>query len=109
MAVCDGSAAAGSKRSAADILAEQNIVPSFQGPKEYRWIHRQAGADSLFFVASRSEKPSTHDCQLRATANASIEQWNPLTGEVHLLPSQTDQKGSTRVTVSLEAHGSTFL
>ena len=97
------------QRAAAEILAEQKVVPSFQGPKEYRWIHRQAGPDALFFVASRSEKPSTHECQLRAPANASIEQWNPLTGEVHLLPSQADQKGTARVTISLEAHGSTFL
>jgi hypothetical protein len=97
------------QRKAADILAELKMAPSFQGPEGYRWIHRRAGDDSLFFIASRSDKPTSHSCDLRAPAKASIEQWNPLTGEVHLLPSQAQENGTTRVTVSLEGRGSMFL
>jgi len=97
------------KSAAAEVLAELKVTPSFQGPQDFRWIHRRAGDDSLFFIASRSGKSITHDCSLRAPADASVELWNPLTGAVHRLDSQREKDGTLRVSLTLEAHGSVFL
>ena len=93
-----------------EALKEQHIEPdfSFTGTHEIDFIHRTTALGEIYFL--RNEKSES----VRATGRFRVqglypELWDASTGEIKRVSNYKEEDGSTRMEISLPAHGSTFV
>ena len=92
--------------SPAEALAKIGVTPDFTGPDGISWIHRKAGADDIYFLASEG-KPRKAECTFRIDGRRA-ELWDPMTGKVSLLKS-VSKGGRTSATIPFGHDGSAFV
>lgn len=86
------------KEGWADILAQDNIKPDFEGDNLH-WIHRRSRSDDIYFIANSKLEAVKLRCTFRVTGKEP-ELWNPETGDIFAL-SNVQQTGD-RTTVELK-------
>lgn len=53
----------------ADVLRDMGVPPDFESAGPFRYLHRQAGATDIYFVANRTEHWAGADCTFRVRGN----------------------------------------
>lgn len=95
-----------------DIMNEMQVVPDFSLGKDAKepvqFIHRSTSEGSIYFVSNQSEQTIRIEPEFRVTGKMP-ESWNPLTGEVRLLPEFTSTEQITKVPMELAANESAFI
>lgn len=95
-----------------DIMDEMQIVPDFGLGKDAKdpvlFIHRSTNEGNIYFVSNQSEQTIQIAPEFRV-AGKQPELWNPLTGEVRVLPEFTCAEKITKVPMELCANESAFI
>ena len=92
----------------ADMLASTGIPADFESPGQIRYTHRTMDGCDIYFVSNRTDRPVTTECKFRAT-NGRPELWNPMTGEMFLLPEYTVSGSHTAVPLQFDVHQGYFV
>ena len=99
-------------KSARDVMLADGVGPDFQftttpdQPLDY--IHRRDGGTDIFFVANRTNQPTSASCTFRVTGKAP-ELWNPVTGERCFVAAYQETDGRTFVPLEFAPCGSWFV
>ena len=92
----------------ANVLKEMNIPVDFESSGPIRYTHRTMDDCDIYFVSNRSDKPVIADCKFRITGRRP-ELWNPLTGEMRLLPEYHVEEGHTTIPLQFDVYQSFFV
>ena len=100
-------------RPLGDVLRELDTPPDFACHQvkvgdEVRYIHRQAGGDDIYFVASALSEPKRFLCTFRVSGKRA-EVWWPDTGRTEAVAAYNEHEGSTRIPLALDPCGSVFV
>lgn len=88
-------------------LLSSRIPPEIESSGELRYAHRHLDSGELFFIGNRNKNPFRHEVAFRALGQP--EWWDPMTGEVRVLPEFTVASSTTSVTLGLEGNASGFV
>ena len=94
-----------------EALRKAGYAPDFVAPKNpvCLAIHRTADdGGEIYFVAAQNDTNVTVDCRFRVTGRVP-EIWNPMTGNIALAKSWSEDGGMTRVTLDFDPDGSRFV
>lgn len=96
-----------------DVFKDMNIAPDFALDKASEklpvlFIHRHLKEGEIYFVSNQSGEKINIKPSFRISG-LQPELWNPLTGEVRLLPEFTEKEGSMEVPLELQALESAFI
>jgi hypothetical protein len=91
------------------VLEEDGIVKdfSFTGEADIDYIHRTTGWKEIYFLRNASEHTIICLCNFRVEG-MHAELWDPSTGKM-MRTRGTAEKGVTRISIELPAHGSVFV
>lgn len=89
-------------KTLAEVLAEKQIAPDFEGPWPY--THRRVGDAEIYFLAGSGEA----ECTFRVK-DKEPELWDPLTGTIRDAVMYRVQDGRTIVPIRLPENGSIFV
>ena len=92
----------------AAILQQMNVPVDFESSEAIRYTHRTMDDCDLYFVSNRSNKPVTADCKFRSIGRHP-ELWNPLTGEMRLLPEYHVEEDHTVIPIQFDIYQSYFV
>lgn len=85
------------------------MIPDFDSPlPETLFIHRAVNGGDFYFVSNQSDQKIAFEPRFRITGYQP-ELWNPLTGEIRLLPVFTDDGQATALPMTLEPYESAFV
>ena len=96
-----------------DVFKDMNLAPDFALDKASEklpvlFIHRHLKEGEIYFVSNQSGEKINIKPSFRISG-LQPELWNPLTGEVRLLPEFTEKEGSMEVPLELQALESAFI
>jgi len=80
-----------------------NIPPDFETSGPVRYTHRTTDDCDIYFVSNRSDQPIKTKCKFRTTGQRP-ELWNPVTGEMRLLPEFIVQGNQTIIPLNFDVH-----
>ncbi len=104
----DAHAALAAMQVLPDVIAEPGLQPA-NSDSRLDYAHRRNGTTDIYFLRNGSSAASQNDIVFRAHG-ATVELWNPVTGEIHRLADPTlTPDGRTRVHVDLAPFGSAFV
>lgn len=94
-------------------VAALGVPPDFESTGlsdagELDWIHRRAGNEDIYFVASRWDPPEKVACTFRV-AGKQPELWDPVTGEIRDAAAFRQENGRTTVPLEFNPRGSVFV
>jgi len=92
----------------ANILDQMGVPVDFESPGQIRYTHRTMDGCEVYFVANRTDQPVTVECKFRATGSRP-ELWNPMTGEMRLLPEYTANGSHTVVPLQFDVYQGYFV
>lgn len=100
-------------KTPAQVLRDLRILPDFEYSGlstngEIDWIHRRAGNEDLYFVASRWDRKEKLNCIFRVSGKQP-ELWNPVTGETRPAITFTQANGRTIIPLDFDPRGSVFV
>ncbi|MDF9831545.1 glycosyl hydrolase [Parabacteroides sp. PF5-6] len=91
------------------VFEELKVVPDFEvSSPEVLFIHRTTGDGDFYFVSNQTNEKISIAPRFRITGYQP-ELWNPLTGEIRLLPEFDSDGRVTTVPLELEAFESAFI
>jgi hypothetical protein len=91
---------------AREVLAELKAAPDFEG-SGLDYVHRQSGADHIYFIRNTRAEPVTEDVVLRAQPGLAPELWHAETGRIEaMMPFETLADQRMRVHMHLGANDS---
>ena len=92
----------------ANILSATNVPVDFESSGPIRYTHRTMDGCDIYFVSNRTNQSVTAECKFR-TVERCPELWNPMTGEMRLLPEYTVNGGHTVVPLQFDVHEGYFV
>ena len=92
----------------ANILSSMHVPADFESPGQIRYTHRTMEDCDIYFVSNRTEQPVTAACTFRSTGGCP-ELWNPMTGEMRLLPEYTVKDGRTVIPLQFDVYQGYFI
>ncbi|MDB5159055.1 MAG: Alpha-L-rhamnosidase, partial [Mucilaginibacter sp.] len=100
-------------KTPAQVLQDLHVPPDFEysglsNNGEIDWIHRRAGSEDLYFVASRWDAKEKLNCTFRVSGKQP-EIWNPVTGQTRPATAFTQADGRTTIPLEFEPRGSVFI
>jgi hypothetical protein len=100
-------------RTAADVLSDLRIAPDFtytglSNAGDIDWIHRKAGAEDIYFIASRWDTQEKINTTFRISGKQP-EIWDPVTGEIRPAKAFTQANGLTTIPLEFDPRGSVFI
>ena len=94
--------------SPAEVLAELDIAPAVQLPKEMTWLHRHTADADLFFVSNQTDAAIQTTASFRAAGKVP-ELWDAETGKIRPADGWKTTGKHVQVSLSLEAEKSVFV
>jgi hypothetical protein len=93
-----------------EALKKQHIEPdfSFTGTHEIDFIHRTTAFGEVYFLRNEKSEAVRATCRFRVQG-LYPELWDASTGDIRRVSNYKEEDGSTRMDISLPAHGSTFV
>jgi hypothetical protein len=96
-----------------EVLTRDGVGPDFEHtggqPDTFiDWIHRSAGADDIYFLANRNDRPEQVKASFRV-AGKTAEIWDPITGEVWNAGGVVQTGSNTSMPLTLPPYGSLFV
>ncbi|MGF7078717.1 glycosyl hydrolase [Mucilaginibacter sp. UYCu711] len=100
-------------RTAAEVLNDLHIAPDFaytglSNAGDIDWIHRKAGNEDIYFIASRWDAQEKINATFRVNGKRP-EIWDPVTGETRPATAFTQANGLTTVPLEFDPRGSVFI
>ncbi len=100
-------------RTAAGVLKDLNIAPDFtytglSDAGDIDWIHRKAGNEDIYFIASRWDAKEKINATFRVSGKQP-EIWDPVTGETRPAKAFTQANGLTAIPLEFDPRGSVFI
>ncbi len=96
-------------KTSREVLLADGVKPDFEPVSPVlNYIHRRDGAAEIYFVASRTNVPTSVACSFRVSGKAP-ELWNPVTGERRALIAYEPRDGQTVVPLEFDPYGSWFV
>ena len=99
-------------RALKEILEKNHVSPDFLsvGRKDtlIDFIHRSTENEEIYFLSNRSSSPEKVTASFRISGREP-ELWDPVTGELRLLPQHKLKEGRTNVPLEFEPNGSMFV
>ena len=101
-------------KTAREVLLADGIGPDFgfngqaEDPECFDYIHRTSGDTEIYFVINRRDRPWRRDFTFRVSGRRP-EIWDAVTGKMVLASAYLQAKGSTTLSLELEAFGSCFV
>ena len=92
----------------ANILASMDIPADFESSGQIRYSHCTMDGCDIYFVSNRTEQPVTVECKFRVTSG-NPELWDPMTGEMLLLPEYAVNGGLTVIPLQFDAYQGYFI
>jgi hypothetical protein len=90
------------------LLGKLGVPPDFESDGPLRYTHRRTGEADIYFVANREGRQLDAVCMFRVSGKVP-ELWDPLTGQVRVLPESASSAGRTTVPMRFEAAQSFFV
>ena len=90
------------------VLSKIGVAKDVESTMPLNWIHRQVGADEIYFVANPSYRPVDIVAKFRVSGKQP-ELWNPETGSLENAFVWNSTEGRTTVPLRLESAGSVFV
>ncbi|MCC8424533.1 glycosyl hydrolase [Mucilaginibacter sp. UR6-11] len=102
-----------SGKTPADVLRDLNVAPDFEysglsSNGTIDWIHRRAGGDDIYFIASRWDAKEKLNCTFRVSGKQP-EIWDPVTGATRPVAAFTQISGRTIIPLQFEPRESVFI
>ena len=94
--------------SPAEVLAELDIAPAVQLPKEMTWLHRHTADADLFFVSNQTDAAMQTTASFRAAGKVP-ELWDAETGTIRPADGWKTSGKHVEVSLSLDAEKSVFV
>lgn len=100
----------GEEMTLEDVFQTLNILPNFtvSDDIDVRFIHRTLKDGEIYFVSNQEEKEVAFEATFRH-AEGTPYLWDPLTGEVRLLPTFSQTENAISLDIELSAFGSAFV
>ena len=99
-------------KSPREVLLADVVLPDFQfhgePDKPLDYLHRRETGTDIYFVANRTNLPTSASCTFRVTGKAP-ELWNPVTGERRFAAAYSEAEGRTFVPLEFAPCGSWFV
>jgi hypothetical protein len=100
-------------RTPAEVLNDLHIGPDFtytglSDAGDIDWIHRKAGNEDIYFIASRWDAKEKINATFRVSGKQP-EIWNPVTGETRAVTAFTQANGLTTLPLEFDPRGSVFI
>lgn len=92
----------------AALLEKAGIPEDFQSDHPLRFTHRRAATTDIYFVANPADKTVSTTATFRIN-DGMPRLWDPVTGEIRILPQFERQKESTRVPLTFAPHQGYFI
>jgi hypothetical protein len=92
----------------ANILTQMGILPDFESTGQIRYTHRTMNDCEIYFLSNRTNQPVAAECKFRATG-ARPELWDPMTGEMRLLPEFMDNGNHTTIPLKFDIYQGYFV
>jgi hypothetical protein len=92
----------------ARILASMDVPADFESTGPIRYTHRTTDGCDIYFVSNRTDQPVAAECKFRDTGGRP-ELWNPITGEMRLLPEYAVKGEHTVVPLQFDIHQGYFI
>jgi hypothetical protein len=90
------------------LLKNAGVNEDFASSGSIRYTHRALTERDVYFISNRTDIPVTETCFFRdGSANAEI--WNPVTGEINSINSNSAIGGISTLNVKFEPHQSFFI
>ncbi|MDF1576686.1 MAG: glycosyl hydrolase [Bacteroidales bacterium] len=89
-------------------LENKDVKPDFMADGTVRYIHRQLNGLDLYFVSNRTPEKNAVTCSFR-TGQAYPELWNPINGEIRVLPDYTETSGTVSIPLEFAPYESYFI
>ena len=90
------------------ILASMDIPADFESSGQIRYTHRKKDDCDIYFVSNRTSQTVKTECKFRTTGSLP-ELWNPMTGEMRLLPEYSVQGKQTVIPLQFDIHEGYFI
>jgi hypothetical protein len=92
-----------------EVFKKLNILPDFRSDTDnILFAHRTDGNREIYFISNQNPDCVRITSEFRVTGRAP-ELWNPVTGEIRILPVFEQQEGKISVPLKLDAYESTFI
>src|SRR5690606_24127073 len=93
-----------------DVFSTLEISPDFivSDTVDVRFIHRTLQDGEIYFISNQEEKQVAFEATFRTTGGTPYL-WDPVTGEVRLLPAFSQTGNATSLDIELSAFGSAFV
>ena len=97
-------------KSIEEVLKSEAIIPDVMVPQnaDVEWIHRKTNAADIYFVSTKSEKPTDVSISFRVK-NAHPQFWDAFTGKQNDAAVWNKTKDRINVAVSFDASGSAII
>ena len=73
------------------------------------YCHYTSEAQDIYFISNQSDAEQTFTASLREMAGRQPQLWDPVTGDIRLLPDFSASGNDCRIPLRLAPHGSTFI
>ncbi len=104
----DGSELYPNYKIIAGLLDKKGIKEDFTSASgTVRYIHRDTKNEDIYFISNRTDSVVETSCTFRT--NGTPELWDPVTGEIHVLPEYKNVNGQTFVSVEFNKFQSFFI
>lgn len=94
--------------STAAILAGIGVAQDLEADENIRYTHRSTGNMDIYFVSNRGNAPVTSNAIFRSYVGAP-QLWDPMTGNMRMLPEYHHSGSCTSIPLQLEAGESYFI
>ena len=92
----------------ANILAQMDIPADFESSGQIRYTHRTMDGCEIYFVSNRTNQPVLAECSFR-TVNGRPELWEPISGEMRLLPDYKVNGSHTVIPLQFDIYQGYFI
>jgi len=100
-------------KTPAEVLQVLRVSPDFEysglsKDGDIDWIHRKAGGEDIYFVASRWDAQEKIKCTFRVSGKQP-ELWDAVTGETRAITAFSQKNGRTTIPLEFDPRGSVFV
>jgi hypothetical protein len=92
----------------AALLKDMQVLNDFESNASLRYTHRTTSDQDIYFVSNKMNQTVQATCLFR-TQKGRPELWDPLTGEIKVLPEFSKANGQTSIPMQLDAYQSFFI
>ncbi|MDB5275730.1 MAG: acetyl xylan esterase [Ferruginibacter sp.] len=92
----------------AALLKDMQVVNDFESAASLRYTHRITADQDIYFVSNKASQLVNTTCLFRSQKGRP-ELWDPLTGEIKILPEFSKANGQTSIPLHFDAYQSFFI